>query len=354
VTRPLVLVASMTARKLDFFDAETFEKLATIDDLIATPHEIALDPGRRLAYIAHPYRSGGYSSNGPKAHEISVIDIEQRRLVSVIDIHPYVAPHDIAFDSINDLIYVGVERQDGRNGLVGVDPVSRRVAVNIATEAPNSHWISLTPDGRKAYIAHKEAPFVSVLDLIEGRLASTIGLPGGTEEIDCSPDGMEVFVVTPHVRPLAPDANRQAINASDTSPPGTRVVKIDTLSDQVIGEVDLSGVVDGTVFALCVSSAGLVAACEWAFPKESNLGPTPGRIFIIDGRTMTFVGSILGDEQPFTTRFSPDGAIAYVANAGTGSVSVVDMATRSTVARLDNNMGGDFGGTHGLCYVGPD
>jgi YVTN family beta-propeller protein len=351
MTPPLLLVASMTARKLDFFDAKSLVKLGTIEDLIATPHEIAVDPRRRLAYIAHPYRSGGYSSNGAKSHEISVIDIDQRRLTSVIDISPYVAPHDIAFDSIHDMIYVGVERQGGRNGLVGFDPVSRRAAVNIATEAPNSHWISVTPNGRKAYIAHKEAPVISVIDLIERRLVGTISSPGGTEEIDCSPDGKAVFVVTPNVAPFAPGASRQDVDAAYTGTPKARVLKIDTLSDQVVGEVDLSGLVDGIVFALCVSSTGLLTVCEWAFPKPLDGGVARGRILIIDGRTMTFVGSVLGDEQPFTTRFSPDGSTAYVANAGTGSVSVIDIETRSVVAVLDNNIGGNFGGTHGLCYV---
>lgn len=43
MTGDLVLVASQSGQKLDFFDAATCERLDTIPDPIAQPHEMAWD-----------------------------------------------------------------------------------------------------------------------------------------------------------------------------------------------------------------------------------------------------------------------------------------------------------------------
>src|SRR5438067_456746 len=109
----VLLVSSSTARNLDFFDLSSGAKLATIDDLLAQPHEIAFDARRRRAYVAHTYRHGVYDQDVPKAHEVSVIDVDARRVESVIDTKPYFAPHDVEYDPQLDLIIASVEDVEG-------------------------------------------------------------------------------------------------------------------------------------------------------------------------------------------------------------------------------------------------
>lgn len=346
----VLMVASQFGRKLDFFDTTTLDKLDTLPDLIAQPHEMAWDGGRRLAYLAHTYRAGAYGEGRPRAHEISVIDPDARKIVDVIDIHPYLAPHDVEFDPATDLIYTGVESQDGRNGIVVIDAVTREIVADIALRARNAHWLCITPDGAKAYVTHKEAAFISVVDLRERRQLGEIPCPAGAEELDCSPDGRFVFAATPMMS-LVINVSQGQLNKA-TPPAGTptpRLLKIATSTDEVVGQLDF----DEYLAALRIAPDGRVVVTEFRFPEPGTVpdGPVSGRVHVVDPDSLELLASILVDELPFTTRFSTDGGTAYVANLKTGSVSVIDLGTYRVTATLDNNIGPAFGGSHGMCVV---
>ncbi|MCE3550994.1 hypothetical protein LWC33_05935 [Pseudonocardia sp. RS11V-5] len=346
----VLLVASQFGQKLDFFDATTLEKLDTVPDLIAQPHEMAWDEGRRLAYLAHTYRAGAYGEGKPKAHEISVIDADARKVVDVIDVSPYEAPHDVEYDPAADLIYTGVEAGDGRNGIVVIDAATRQVVGNVPLEAPNAHWMCLTPGGAKAYVAHKEAPVLSVVDLRARRQIGTIPAPAGAEEIDCSPDGRYVFAATPMMSLVINVAQGQLNKA--VPPPGTPapgLVKIDVASDEVVGRLEF----DEYLSALRVAPDGRVLVTEFRFPEPGAApgGPVRGRVHVVEPERLEVLASVEVDELPFTTRFSADGRTAFTANLKTGSVSVIDLDTYEVTATLDNNIGPAFGGSHGMCLV---
>lgn len=346
----LLIVASQFGQKLDFFDATTLAKLDTVQGLLAQPHEIAWDSKRRLAYMTHTYRAGAYGEGKPRAHELSVIDPAARGVVDVIDLRPYFAPHDVEYDAGADLIYTGVETQDGLNGIVIVDPVSRTIAGSIALDAPNAHWLCLTPDGAKAYVTHKEAPFITVVDLRERRQSGTIPSPGGAEEIDCAPDGRHVYAAAPMMSLLV-NVSQGQLNKR-TPPPGTpapRVLKVDAQRDEVVAQRDF----EEYVSAIRVAPDGRVIVSEMRFPEPDTPagGPVAGRVHVLDGDTLEVLATVVAQELPFTVRCSPDGATAYVANLKTGSVTVIDLASYEVLATLENNVGPAFGGSHGLCYV---
>ena len=195
--RPRIIVGSQFAQVLDFFDVETFERVGRIENVLAQPHEMVFDPARRLVYLTHTYRAGAYGEAQPKGHEVSVIDVDAQQIVDMIDIAPFIAPHDIDFDRRRDLIYTGVEAKDGRNGVVIIDAKTRTVVGNIAVNAPNAHWMGMTGDGSTACLTHKDAPVISIIDLIARKQVGELPSPGGAEEIDCSPDGRWAFAATP-------------------------------------------------------------------------------------------------------------------------------------------------------------
>lgn len=350
VTAATMIVVSQFGCKLDLFDVTTLEKLATIDDLIAQPHEITWDPGRRRAYLAHTYRAGAYGEGTEKAHELSVVDPDRRVIEAVIDISPYMGPHDVEFEPIADLIYTGVELVDGRNGIVVVDPATRTVVDAIALRATNAHWLCLTPDGRRAYVTHKDAPVISVVDLPGRRQLTEIASPGGAEEIDVSPDGCHVFAATPMMSLNVNVSQGRLTKAAP--PPGTptpRVLKIDTETDEVVGQVDF----EEYVSAIRVAPDGRVIVSEMRFPDPDAPSPglVAGNVHVIDPDSMTVLATVAAQELPFTIRCTPDATTAFVANLKTGSVTVIDLTTYSVLATLDNNVGPGFGGSHGLCYV---
>src|SRR5215471_16093729 len=121
----VLAVANTNACAMDFFDTATGERIACLRDLVLQPHEIWPDHQRRLIYVVSTYRSGGYGSPY-KSHEVSVVSMDSHEVVDVIDISPFIAPHDIEYCPARNLIYAGVERSDGDdNGLVVIDPEQR-------------------------------------------------------------------------------------------------------------------------------------------------------------------------------------------------------------------------------------
>jgi DNA-binding beta-propeller fold protein YncE len=350
-----LLVSSSTAKNLDFFDAATGERLGTITDLIAEPHEIAYDEGRRRAYIAHTYRHGVYDQDVPKAHEISVVDVDGHRVESVIDTAPYYGPHDVEYDPELDLVITGVEDVEGRRGVLLIDASTHEIVANVPTDARNCHWLALIP-GRKVFVTHKEAPVISVVDLVERRLTGTIEVPGGAEEIDAAPEGDFVYAVTPRMRVDVDSGGsghffRPERTAEDPVP---RVVKIDTRTDAIVDEIEFDdyqiGVRAGTggaVFATCMNNMERPAA-------DVDLATVPrndGVLNVVDGSDMSLRGTVPVDALPMTIRVSPDSATAWVANLGSGRVTVVDVDGLRRVDDLDNNAGGAYGGTHGMVFI---
>jgi DNA-binding beta-propeller fold protein YncE len=351
-----LLVSSSTAKNLDFFDAETGRKLGTLSGLLAEPHEIAYDARRRRAYIAHTYRHGVYDQDVPKSHEITVVDVDARAVQTVIDTAPYYAPHDVEYDPELDLILTGVEDVEGRRGIVLINAETHEIEGNVPTEGRNCHWLALVP-GRKVYATHKEAPLISVIDLVSRRLEGTIAVPGGAEEIDAAPEGDFVYAVTPRM-PVDVDLGsghffRPKRNPGDPSP---KVLKIDVETNSIVGEIEFDNYQmgiragrGGTVFASSMNNK------ERPGP-DVDLGSLPrnnGVLNIVDASDMSLTSTVPVDAMPMTVRVSPDNSRAWVANLGSGRVTAVDVKAGCRIDDLDNNAGGAYGGTHGMAFIPP-
>ena len=80
-----------------------------------------------------------------------------------------------------------------------LDPKARKMTKAIDTEG-TTHWIGILPNGAKIYATNKNDPFVTVVNLKSGTVVSKIPVPGGTEGIAVSPDGMRVIVMA-HTEP---------------------------------------------------------------------------------------------------------------------------------------------------------
>jgi YVTN family beta-propeller protein len=66
---------------------------------------------------------------------------------------------------------------------------------------------------------------------------------------------------------------------------------------------------------------------------------------------MGLLGSVELDRLSFTVRASPDGSRAYVANLGSGTLSVVDVERRRLERTIDCTPHERLGGTHGLALI---
>src|SRR5204863_9427645 len=83
----------------------------------ARPHELAITPDHRTAYVS-VYGSGVYGNNPEPGRTIVVIDLPGRQHTDTLDVAPYLAPHGLALDP-DGLLYASCDE----SGVVAaVDP----------------------------------------------------------------------------------------------------------------------------------------------------------------------------------------------------------------------------------------
>ncbi|MGA4799997.1 YncE family protein [Streptomyces lavendulocolor] len=330
----VLAVVSQSGPTVTFFDTATYAPLGEVA-VPGEPHELCFDPARRRLYCTITYRGGYYHAHTGPAHEIAVIDPDRRRVTDVVDLSPHRAPHGIALDPAGALLWVSVEAHDTHEGgLLALDADTLRPVRRIPVGAPGPHWFALTPDGRRAYTANKEAPFVSVVDLDRALLVDRVPLPGGSEGITVSPDGRQVYVAGPKATFDAAPAH------------GAGVAVIDTATGTVVRTLPT----DDVVFPVHATSTGLLLAGELRRTAgESALGGQKAGVLHIHGASGRH-GRVPVGAFPLTIASSPGGRYAYVAAVSSSTVTVVDLATESVVTTLHVNRRGEPG-AHGLALI---
>ena len=212
-----------------FFDPATLKETATLD-IGGPPHELAISPDRKEAYIPI-YGDGVYGANPHPGHIIAIVDLTTRKQTGTIDVSPAIAPHGLKVDAKGTLYAVC----DLSRTLLVIDPKARKVQASIDVEG-TAHWLVVLPDGSKAYTANKQDRlFLSVVDLKARKMTGRIAMPNGAQGIGLSPDGTRVV-------------------AADFAEPNIRV--IDTANDTVIDTIKVERVSGGGPFRLQYSPDG--------------------------------------------------------------------------------------------------
>ncbi len=80
---------------------------------------------------------------------------------------------------------------------------------------------------------------------------------------------------------------------------------------------------------------------------------TPGAVLVLDASTLETLQSIDVGDQPAEVTFSADGSRAFVANGASGSVSVIDVASKNIETTITVGEGpvGAWQGSNGVAYV---
>ncbi len=279
-----------------FFDPVSFKELSSFAIPDGPPHELAISPDHKTAYIPI-YGDGVYGRNPHPGHVIAIVDLASKKMTGTIDVSPYIAPHGLQVDSKGTL-YATCDLS--RKFLV-IDPKTRAITAAIDTEG-TGHWIAVLPDGSKAYVANKnDRPFVSVIDIKARKMTGKVDMPNGTQGITVSPDGKRVLAV-------------------DYKDP--KFMVIDTATDKIVDTVDVEKnqtgpfrvkySPDGSKLVTCDSQAGLA--------NIINIADLHGK------QTVLTVG-----KTPFGIAFSADSKTALVSNHGDGTISVIDLPSGKIV-----------------------
>ena len=291
------------------------------------------------------------NSAGDSVH---IIDPTTNKVVG--EINGIEVGHGAAAAPDGSRIYVSNESD---STLDVVDGRTLRVMSNIALSGhPNN--ISIGKDGRRVYVAIREEPgMVDVIDTASLQKVKSIPIKGAVHNTYVTPDGK--YVVAGSIA-------------------GKTATAIDAQTEQVAWVMDFDLGVrpmafeassDGSTKRMFVQLSDLngFAVVDWATHKEvkridlPKLGPgkqpvleggnashgmavtADGKKLVVDSRLnsavyiyslpdLALLGSVDVGRSPDWVTLTPDSKFAYVANAGSNSVSVVDLVALKEVTKI--------------------
>jgi YVTN family beta-propeller protein len=161
-------------------------------------------------------------------------------------------------------------------------------------------------------VANKGDHTVSLVDPTAGKQVAAVDVKGVTgHELVASPDGKLAFV------PIYGDSG-----VGQPGSDGSNLVVIDLASRKLTGDVDFG--------------KGVRPHCAVIGPKDGLLYVTTEldqSITVIDPKTLKIVGKIpTGQPESHMLAITRDGRRGYTANVGPGTVSVLDLEARKTLA----------------------
>jgi len=161
-------------------------------------------------------------------------------------------------------------------------------------------------------VANQGSRNLSLIDPGTGKQIAIVPVEGITgHEVAASPDGKTAFV---------PIYGSSGVGKPGTD--GTKISVIDLASRKVVNTIDFGHGVRPHCAVYDKNSGMLYVTTE-----------LDKAVSIIDPKTLKIVGSIpTGQEQSHMLALSRDGSRGYTANVGPGTVSVLDMKARKTVA----------------------
>ena len=172
--------------------------------------------------------------------------------------------------------------------------------------------LAIGVQGQTLLVANQHSQDLSLIDTASGKQVATVPVGGVTgHELATSPDGKTAYV---------PIYGNSGVGKPGTD--GSTMSVIDLASRKIVGTVDFGHGVRPHCAVYDKNSGMLYVTTE--------LDKT---ISIIDPKTLKIVGAVpTGQEQSHMLVLSKDGKRGYTANVGPGTVSVLDMVERKTIA----------------------
>ncbi|MDX2151799.1 MAG: YncE family protein [Bryobacteraceae bacterium] len=187
----LLIVASKGNNEAAIADAGTLQVLTriTVGD---GPHEVALSPDRRLAYVSNYALVKPGAGLVKPGNSISVIDLAQRKEIERIDLGVFLMPHGMVAHGPH--LYFTAEAQ---RLLARYNVEQKRIDWAMGTGLNGGHMVVLAPDGSRAWVANIPENQVTAIDI--GKVPGPtkvkhIAVGKGPEGIGITPRGNEVWV----------------------------------------------------------------------------------------------------------------------------------------------------------------
>jgi len=280
---------------MSFVDPITYEPV----EKIATghnPHEIAISPDGRYAYLSN------YAAPG---NTISVIDLVNRKHVLQIPTGDYARIHGAAMAPDGKHAYFTA----GQTGyVVEVDTTSNTVTRAIPTHGRISHMVLVSPDNQRLYTANIETENVSVIDRTTGELITQVPCGKGCEGMAFTPDGQRLWA------------------ANQT---GDSITIIDVATHEPMKTFPCAGM---PVRIRFTPDGAKALVSSWT---------EKGELIVIDVATLTEIKRLPVGSQAIGIEISPDGKRAFVGCEQEDGVHVINLDTLTVETVFHTGNGSD-------------
>jgi YVTN family beta-propeller protein len=281
-------VTNTKSDSVSIIDTNTLEVTGTIALGRGKPNRIVFHPDGKTAWVVYD-----------KSHDLGIVDAETRKLVRRVKIGGN--PYNLAFTPDGRLLCVLDWASDtSTDEVIFYDVAAARVDGRVEVSTWPAHGV-FSRDGRLLYVSGETAGDVTVIDMASRAIAGRVVHGGGDAMgLALSPDGTVLYA--------AAGENRS-------------VLKIDTATSKVIGEIGLPGV---------VHEATLTPDGAFLYTTLRKMN----RVVVVRTADDRIVATIPQQGYPDLVTMEPTGRHALVTNRGADLVSVIDIRTHTQVKTI--------------------
>lgn len=237
---------------------------------------------------------------------------------------------------------------DATTGKVAIIDTAAGAKVGEIVTGRDPRGVAIHPSGKTLYLGNFEGKSLSVFDAQTLQEKANLALGGLVQGVAIKPDGSRVYVANGNYVSVIDTATNAVIATVPTA--GTpRGILVARNGQYVYTSNYLSGkfsILDSTANTI-VATLTLSSTSQPYGMAENPVsrmvyvtGYATNRLYVIDPVKRSLVKSIAVGYRPIAVAFSPDNKYAYVCNAGgssqtPASISIVDTASNSVVARVN-------------------
>jgi DNA-binding beta-propeller fold protein YncE len=164
------------------YDGDTDEEFCRVA-MAPAPHEAAFSRDGRTLYVP-VYSPANIGQPGPDEHTLHFVRTSDCGIEASLDTGDYKRPH---FPEVgpSGTLYVTAEMKES---ILLVDPKTRTITGTMPTGSTSTHFLAMTSDEKKMFTSNVGAATVSVIDIPNRKLLTTVSTGTANQRMTVSPD----------------------------------------------------------------------------------------------------------------------------------------------------------------------
>jgi YVTN family beta-propeller protein len=284
----MLYISNTRAESVSIIDTDTLEVVGTIPLGRGKPNRIVFHPDGKTAWVVYD-----------KSHDLGVIDADARKLVRRVKIGGN--PYNLAFTPDGShLLVLDWSSDTSSDAVIFYDLKAAKIDGRVEVSTWPAHGV-FSRDGRRLYVSGETAGDVTVIDVATRTVVTRVVHGGG--------DAMGLALTGDGKTLYAAAGENKAI------------LKIDTATHKVTGEIALPGV---------VHEATLTLDGQYLYTtlRKTN------KIVVVRTADDKLVATIPQRGYPDLVTMEPTGRYALVTNRYADLVSVIDLASHAEVRTI--------------------